>query len=87
MHCIFLLDGVNVFYPFVMCWSRQECLVSTSTPTRILRRLLAGPAQDKQIAKMKQGSLVLEGGEVAELEGGVVVLLLDLLQSWKGSPK
>ena len=45
------------------------------------------PAQDKQIAKMKQGSLVLEGGEVAELEGGAVVLLLDVVQSWKGSPK
>ena len=69
----------------------QECLatstVSTLTLTRILRRLLVVPAQDKQIAKRKQGSLVLEGGEVAELEGGVVVLLLDVVQSWKGSPK
>ena len=87
MSALCFRDGVYVFYPFDMRWSRQECLVSTSTPTRILRRLLAVPAQDKQIAKMKQGSLVLEGGEVAELEGGVVVLLLDVVQSWKGSPK
>ena len=36
---------------------------------------------------MKKGCLVMEGGEVAELEGGVVVLLLDVVQSWKGSPK
>ena len=115
MHRIFLLDGVNVFYPIVMCWSRQECLVSTSTPTKISRRLLAPQLLDRLIANKKRGGVVVEGEEVVELqlEGGVVVmgliglvllvaavegqqlacmrqvvvLLLGVVESWKGSRK
>ena len=51
---------------------RKECLVSTSTPTKISRRLLAPQLLDR----LKQGGVVVEGEEVVELqlEGGVVVM-------------
>ena len=99
----------------VIHWSRKECLVSTSTPTKISWRLLAPQLLDRLIANKKRGGVVVEGEEVVELhlEGGVVVmgliglvllvaevegqqlacmrqvvvLLLGVVESWKGSRK
>ena len=95
----------------VIHWPPKECLISTSTPTKISRRLLAPQLLDR----LKQGGVVVEGEEVVELqlEGGVVVmgliglvllvaavegqqlvcmrqvvvLLLGVVESWKGSRK
>ena len=64
-----------------MLMSRQECLatltISTSTPTRISRRLLlVAPVQDQQIARMKQQEMVVvEGESVVELQLGLVIVV------------